>query len=159
MTKSLTEQWKDGELDGGFYYVNRTDSKFDYHYILGKTEPDYMEVLRIKEVLAPVPSYEEVKRFQEQLKKIKQENANHNFKAKKRRIHINNLINENKQLREQLKEKNVKLNELRHKRNETIEKLEQQLAEANELVKECETKSNAYVCLKAQKYFDKWGVK
>ena len=65
MTKSLTEQWKDGELDGGFYYVNRTDSKFDYHYILGKTEPDYMEVLRIKEVLAPVHNYQTWKEFQQ----------------------------------------------------------------------------------------------
>ena len=61
MTKSLTEQWKDGELKSGMYYLKMTDtdgsiSRDEYFSPYG-----FINWLPedIKEVLAPVPSYEE----------------------------------------------------------------------------------------------------
>ena len=58
MTKSLTEQWKDGTLEEGDYYIRRTDDVIiDFYY---NRHWDWMEYEQdIKEVLAPVPSYEE----------------------------------------------------------------------------------------------------
>jgi len=62
MTKTYTEQWREGTLPEGFYYVNgkwiNYYSKDDGHFDDGGVE----------EVLAPVPSYEEYKRLQEQIK-------------------------------------------------------------------------------------------
>ena len=75
MTKTLTEQWKDGELPDGTYYIRCVDvgdnyiscneeeyekidtySGFDEHFI--ETNND-----EIVEVLAPVPSYDEHKQL------------------------------------------------------------------------------------------------
>lgn len=57
---SLTEQWKKGELDMGYYYFRHTNDNIyfgwfesEYIYESGYSESD------VKEVLAPVPSYEE----------------------------------------------------------------------------------------------------
>ena len=63
MTKSLTEQWKDGELTCGAYYVNRLGETRVY---LVKYE-DEKNTHEIYEVLAPVPSYEEYKKLEQQL--------------------------------------------------------------------------------------------
>ena len=73
MTKTLTEQWKNGELKGGFYYLEMNDGlKLTDHTIYVVGEKVYRWELSsidyVKEVLAPVPSYEEYKRLQEQLK-------------------------------------------------------------------------------------------
>ena len=78
MTKSLTEQWKDKELDKGDYYVviERDDEIqklcFEGDYFLDVDVP--LDNGDIKEVLAPVPSYDhfsqlvkKVERLQEQL--------------------------------------------------------------------------------------------
>ena len=65
---NLTEQWKKGELESGWYYVN--------FYSVGAVMQEYLpehngfgydEKNLIQEVLAPVPSYEE---WQNMLKKI-----------------------------------------------------------------------------------------
>lgn len=64
MTKSLTEKWKDGELEEGFYYILFA-SRFDKDYIaidmFIQDEKDFMYSCceDVKEVLAPVPSYDE----------------------------------------------------------------------------------------------------
>ena len=55
MSKELTEQWRNGTLKDGFYYVKEDEdiriSPCSRHYLLG--------VLKDCEVLAPVPTYEE----------------------------------------------------------------------------------------------------
>ena len=54
---NLTEQWKKGELDEGFYYLKDNQYIFiDYFNGVSFEETCDFE---IKEVLAPVPSYEE----------------------------------------------------------------------------------------------------
>lgn len=56
-SEQLTEQLKKGKLPEGFYYVNDgTEVKIDY-YLCGYWEWHFNS--DIKQVLAPVPSYEE----------------------------------------------------------------------------------------------------
>lgn len=63
MSKTLTEQWRDGTLENGFYYVmSGWSTSIEIRY-LGN---GFFEG-NIK-VLAPVPSYEEYQRLQEQMK-------------------------------------------------------------------------------------------
>ena len=70
MTKSLTEKWKDGELEDDVYYVKFYTTNPPHIMEVGT---EYLETLSKfngtdrAEVLAPVPSYEEWKRLQEQL--------------------------------------------------------------------------------------------
>ena len=77
MTKTLTEQWREGTLKSGNYYT------VCYKGWSGETFPCnlyYSERIgfdaNVKEVLAPVPSYDEYKRLQEQLDESKTENNN-----------------------------------------------------------------------------------
>lgn len=67
MTKSLTEQWKNGKLPVGEYYIKTKrwgcDGKWHYNR---KEDVDYFDGdwrfyqdYSVKEVLAPVPSYDE----------------------------------------------------------------------------------------------------
>ena len=80
MTKALTEQWREGTLKEGFYYILFA-SRFGEDYItidmFISDEKDFMYSCceDVKEVLAPVPSYDhfsqlgkKVERLQEQLK-------------------------------------------------------------------------------------------
>ena len=54
----LTEQWKKGELEQGWYYINSGD--IDYKYSKYNSADFFVTPHEdIKEVLAPVPSYEE----------------------------------------------------------------------------------------------------
>ena len=60
MTKSLTEQWKDGELEDGYYYVvEKWSGKIEINDYYDGCWQDLKEEY-IKEVLAPVPSYAEL---------------------------------------------------------------------------------------------------
>ena len=63
MMKTLTEQWREGTLDNGFYYVRSGWSAFIEIRYLGE---GFFE--GNIEVLAPVPRYDEIKRLKEQLK-------------------------------------------------------------------------------------------
>lgn len=59
MTKSLTEQWKDGELHFGFYYVkfpNEEPQIYSSEYLKSFTVVKDAEKIK---VLAPVPTYED----------------------------------------------------------------------------------------------------
>ena len=70
VSKTLTEQWKKGKLPSGFYYVKNefgnifpADYSEDYDCIGDRVIKDFFtEVSEIKEVLEPVPSYEEWQR-------------------------------------------------------------------------------------------------
>lgn len=64
MTKTLTEQWLDGELFG-FHYVKEPKEEPKIHNV---SEMDYLLDEYGVEVLERVPSYGEIKRLQEQLK-------------------------------------------------------------------------------------------
>lgn len=64
MTKSLTEQWKNGTLPFGMYYVKSTygDIRTDETvYLVGKKRYRwrYTDICCLEEVLAPVPTYDE----------------------------------------------------------------------------------------------------
>lgn len=68
MTKDLTEQWKKGELESGWYYIEEIngDVQIDYYdvacvdYEFNELEGDWDNFGEtIKKVLAPVPTYEE----------------------------------------------------------------------------------------------------
>lgn len=70
----LTEQWKKGELESGYYYIKNNnediyfdeyDSSFykDFNENKGSWENHYDD--EISEILAPVPSYEEWKSLNE----------------------------------------------------------------------------------------------
>ena len=87
MTKSqntkneqLTEQWKKGELPTGYYYVKNefnnifpSDYSESYDCINDAVIKDFFtEVSEIKEVLEPVPSYEEWKAKLEQNAHLKE---------------------------------------------------------------------------------------
>lgn len=101
MTKTLTEQWRDGTLSDGFYYMQDYTGMYHYHYLLG-VKPDSDFVKCFKEVLAPVPSYEE---YVELLKKIDEleKNLAGTEQAVQEVLEINEeLKTDNEKLRKQL---------------------------------------------------------
>lgn len=67
MTKKLTEQWRNGTLKEGYYYIeNKSQSikfvEIDYYNVFGDTRYwSGCDDEDIEEVLAPVPTYEEWK--------------------------------------------------------------------------------------------------
>lgn len=65
MTKTLTEQWREGKLPDGNYYFKLKDGTIlsgCQAITDGVFRCEYMDFhKRVKEVLAPVPSYEEYK--------------------------------------------------------------------------------------------------
>ena len=86
MTKTLTEQWREGTLPRGAYYVNRLGEVRIYLV----TYEDNKNTHEIYEVLAPVPSYSEYQALKDNCETI------HNcYKGANEKI---------KQLQEQLKE-------------------------------------------------------
>ena len=91
MSKELTEQWKKGELLAGLYYFRKTDGliEIEFHddYRGFCTQEEY-----IKEVLAPVPDYEEYEDIIQQ--NVNQESA------------IETYIEEIKRLQKQLNDAN-----------------------------------------------------
>lgn len=67
MTKTLTEQWREGTLPDGAYYIlvdkyEQNEPEID----VGVCYNSNFEWWIVKEVLAPVPSYDENKKLQEQ---------------------------------------------------------------------------------------------
>lgn len=86
MTKTLTEQWKDGELEKGFYYIKTRwlgcDKKWHYNkeqdidYL--DSDGDWCSVATdsVVEIIGDVPTYADYKRLQEQLKEANEIIAN-----------------------------------------------------------------------------------
>ena len=65
VSKTLTEQWKQGVLEHGWYYIN--SGSVDYKYSKYNSADFFVTPHEdIKEVLAPVPSYEEWQKMKEQ---------------------------------------------------------------------------------------------
>ena len=70
-TNNLTEQWRKGELESGSYYIEYLDGsnhRFTKDYYDEEFECfDNYQYRGIKEVLAPVPSYEEWRDLEDDL--------------------------------------------------------------------------------------------
>lgn len=92
----LTEQWKKGKLPSGWYYVKNefgnifpSDYSEDYDCISDTVIKDFFtEVSEIKEVLEPVPSYDELQNMNEAVNECMGANIK--------------LVEQNAQLKEQI---------------------------------------------------------
>ena len=189
MTKTLTEQWKNGELEFGYYYI---DFGIGGVPMLFNGLEFYCERTQkpnaIKTILAPVPSYDHfsqlgkmVEYLQERLeeadktikdqeiiiKKLKRRRICDNQKTEARKEHINELIDDIKKLKEELARRGRMINELKMQRKEANELL---LAFCNE--SECQFDHNGYCqehdsceggykCIQKdlKQHLKKWGVK
>lgn len=74
MTKTLTEQWRDGTLPEGCYYILTKDGHIKKERTCFYSHTDgqcfsFTDNIDIEEVLAPVPSYDEWERAKENLEK------------------------------------------------------------------------------------------
>ena len=69
MTKTLTEQWREGTLPRGAYYVNRLGEVRIYLV----TYEDDKNTHEIYEVLAPVPSYDEYQLLKKEIDSLKEQ--------------------------------------------------------------------------------------
>ena len=89
----LTEQWKKGELPSGYYYIivkKEFSNRIDF-YNSSATIWSYNSNDVIKQVLAPVPSYEEYKRLKE-VERKKGKLVNVNYKIKQENQQLKDII-------------------------------------------------------------------
>lgn len=138
MSKELTEQWWNGTLNGGIYYLllrDGTTVKDKTVYIVGEKQFrwHYSSFDFVKEVLAPVPSYDEWAELQEASDGL------------------------SKTMFKSLMDRFVKADEER-------ERLEEQLKEANEVIenmKLCMDDKYDYDCVAEDVdiYLEKWGLR
>ena len=73
MTKTLTEQWREGTLPDGKYYI-KLEPNFTERYDVGYSEGGDFALYNtedIEEVLAPVPSYDEHNELKQDNKYLK----------------------------------------------------------------------------------------
>ena len=104
-SQDLTEKWKKGELQSGWYYVKclcENEDRIDYYnasFGCWTFNDKY-----IKQVLAPVPSYDEWKLMLDDNKRLKHDVGNLGYKIKNQRKEIERQIAQNAQLKELLKE-------------------------------------------------------
>ena len=70
MTKTLTEQWREGTLPCGAYYVNRLN-EIRVYLVTYENEKNTHEIY---EILAPVPSYEKVKEMSQKIERLEFDN-------------------------------------------------------------------------------------
>ena len=79
MIKTLTEQWRDGTLLRGGYYIKLLDGSIkqtDYDNISKTFDTEYFRYnVSVKEVLAPVPSYDEYKKLVSKTDKLEKKLA------------------------------------------------------------------------------------
>lgn len=157
MTKTLTEKWKDRELKEGEYYCKITESP----YIERVHLPCLGDVEFMIEVLAPVPSYEE----------LREKEVIYNTTSRCNET----LLWENESLKnkvEQLQKQNAGLSQKVHILNEANEKnynalcdeikknnkLQEQLKEENDCINSAQISLKGYM-LKIHEYKKKWGLK
>ena len=108
MTKSLTEKWKDGELDEGLYYIE-AGNEHDICVIRNRYCPilfsPYSEDNAFESEfvpVAPVPSYDESKKLQEQNVDLSQKVHILNEANEKNYNALCDEIKKNNKLQEQL---------------------------------------------------------
>ena len=141
MIKDLTEQWKNGELENGEYYVQTTLEVEKLEYIKEHNGFGYDETEWVEEVLAPVPSYEEIQELQE----YKHIVTSYTMKPMDYDIAcetVNKLLDEKRKLKEDcrvLKESLTNHKEIRNGLYSECEKLEQERQQLKRLLTECRT--------------------
>ena len=109
---NLTEKYKKGELKAGYYYVKNefgnifpSDYSENYDCISDTVIKDFFtEVSEIKEVLEPVPSYEEYTKLKEELKDYEYQHKQHGICYDDMFCKLELARKENRQLKELLKE-------------------------------------------------------
>ena len=128
MTNSqhLTEQWRNGTLERGYYYyLTKVGARVIGFQCYGLKYPyDYNHntIDSVREVLAPVPDYMDCKRL-----------MNDSIELDKAKIKIYELVSHS----DELVQKIHILNEANMKLENTVGKLSKQLNDANKLIKWC----------------------
>lgn len=90
-SQDLTDKWKKGKIPEAWYYVKDIHNKESLDRYFKETDNfEYLEDWEVDEVLAPVPSYEEMQSMNEAVNQAMAANIK--------------LVEENKQLKELLKE-------------------------------------------------------
>lgn len=131
----LTEQWKKGELEDGWYYIE-IDAPFEQrikdisHYSLGSFDID-IDSNYITEVLSPVPSYDEWR----ELKEASDGLSKLMFKSL-----MNRFVKADEEKETQRIELMIRLNDV----NNENHALEVENAKPKELLKECQHMILAY---------------
>lgn len=170
MTKSLTELWKDGELPEGTYYVMFLCGRYGtYEFERLKGFGFDNDLAYIKEVLAPVPSYDEYKELKTKCHQLEKELVLNKLEP----IHLHNCLARISELEEKNKNARKKIKKLK----EQLSSITLQLKEANKLILSCKGSvksiyagSIAYgyywvesdskdINTRINKYLRKWGVK
>ena len=106
----LTEQWKNGELSEGFYYVKDGENIIAEYldgYFYNNGQPMTSFSGGVDEVLTPVPSYEEWQASEKYNKHLEEKIKIYERKDKQATetsIAYNELLEENAKLKELLKE-------------------------------------------------------
>ena len=122
-SEQLTEQWKQGELTSGHYWIRLSWGGMvimAYHTAfdgLFELDDHYYDSDEISEVLAPVPSYDEWQASENYIDYLKQCISVYESKDKQATetsIAYNELLEENAQLKELLKEYKNQLSEIKN---------------------------------------------
>lgn len=100
----LTEQWEKGELPDGWYYteIDLYENR-DYIEIIPNTYNDCFEYGIVKQVLAPIPSFEEwqaSEKYNKHLEEVIKIYERKDKQATETSIAYNELLEENAQLKE-----------------------------------------------------------
>lgn len=157
----LTEQWKKGELPSGWYYVKNefgnifpSDYSEDYDYISDTVIKDFFtEVSEIKEVIEPVPSYEEYQKLlSDQLAKNEGEEINAELEHRLAMVKANgkypDRISRLKSRVVALSEENSNLKSKLQLKETAYDfdtaRLEEENTKLKELLKECKTPLEVY---------------
>lgn len=148
MSKTLTEQWREGTLPGDCYYIliKNGHIRKDRTCFYSHTDEQcfcFTSNKDIQEVLEPVPSYDVVKKLQEQLKEVQQE--------------LQIRINDNADMYAKLCNALMQLEEA----NNTLKKIAIAMAcdpsDIKVIIPEYCVEQD--VLDNCNKYFEKWGVK
>jgi predicted nuclease with TOPRIM domain len=105
---TLTEQWKKGELEQGYYYT-KYNPKVGEPFVEIELRNYLIDLAKVRdadtvEVLAPVPSYEEWQGLKEDCRVLKEALTNHKEIRNGLYSECDNLEKENQRLKELLKE-------------------------------------------------------
>lgn len=134
MTKTLTEQWRDGTLPLGTYYILNIygDEEIDMSVAVG----ELWNNTDLKEVLAPVPSYDEYKQLV----------SNSDESPTEQVLNLQNMVEDECSRRCELETK--------------CSQLEKKIAIATKALKDLELANDIRICMKAQEALTKMeGIK
>lgn len=159
-SQHLTEQWRNGTLDGGWYFLEfENGSTLPVYYCGFNREFEFGWDWKISKVLAPVPSFADLCELKQELEICKEEKADLYAKLCNALMQLeskNNQFVELTEKVEQLEKDNKYLKSGIETRDKQIEQLVKQLKEANKIIKKLYKESgNPIGC----DYLEKWGAK